>query len=181
MPDLRKGNLHIRPITRSDGELLFSWRNSHGFMSNCTHRSKVESLQDFEQELERDFSFDRHKQFLIIYNEIPIGTIFSYSFNPNDKYCFITVFIAEKYRGRGYAIISLLLFARWLFDTYGLFKTYYDVYEYNPKSHNLFLKCSIPLEGCFKKQKILNSKRYDVFRFALYQEDVQNLIRRFFN
>lgn len=174
---IQNNNLSLREIKNIDIALLFKWRNSAFFLENCTHRSSIGSVKEFKKELSLDFNSDRLLQRMIYSLENPIGTIFSYGHNTNDLYCFVTTFISSEHQNVGFGLKSFILFCNYHFETYKLFKIYADVYEYNHNSINLFKKKNISIEGIFKLQKLKNNERYDVYRFALYRSDIENLLK----
>lgn len=160
-------NCHLR--------LLYEWRNCNDFVNNCTHRPIV-SFENFVTELNNDFESDRHLQYIIqLADGTPIGTVYSYSYNKNDNYLFITTFLSEKYQSRGYGVGAFYLFSKSLFDELGLYKIYCDIYEYNKNSLSLFQKLNISLEGRFLNQKRVNENRFDVLRYAIYGKDLDAL------
>ncbi|RYE50744.1 MAG: N-acetyltransferase [Sphingobacteriales bacterium] len=153
---------------------LFVWRNTSLFLSNLTARPAIDDLRQFKTEIQRDFSTDRHEQFVILVDEYPVGTIYSYSLNKIDKYCFVSVFIIDTLISSGFGAKATILFCRYLFDKYELYKIYFDIYDYNKLVVALLKKKNISLEGEFKRQHIHNGTRHDVLRFALYKKDIED-------
>jgi len=86
----------------------------------------------------------------------------------------VSVYIEEGFRNTGIGIRSMALFANLLFERYHLFKIYFDVFEYNKQAIRILEKLRLPLEGTFRKQHISGNDRYDVFRFAVYQEHIDH-------
>lgn len=152
--------------------ILFKWRNELSFISMCTSRNQLHSIEAFDKELSFDFQKDRHLQFLICLNQIPIGTIFTYSYNEIDKYAFVSVFIEDRYANKSYGIKAFLILCKQLFEQFKLYKVYIDIYDYNGKMLSVMTKCKFSLEGVFKDQHLYNNKRYDVRRYALYEKDI---------
>lgn len=166
-------SLLLIQINKTHLPILYKWRNESSFVTNLTGRSKIENIEEFENELKSDFKKDRLLQFIIILNNVPIGTIFSYSFNQIDKYTFISVFIESQYVNRTFGIRAISIFANFLFQVYDLYKVYFDIYEYNIRMINIVEKAQFSLEGVFKRQHLMNNQRYDVRRYAFYKTDVQ--------
>lgn len=170
----RRTSLH--QLTDDNLPLLFNWRNSATFLYSLTARRELSTLEEFKTELKRDFSKDRHLQFIIHANGKCVGTIYSYSFNYLDKYCFLSVYTDDNLQGAGYGIEAVIAFCKYLFFDFNLFKIYFDIYEYNKKLISLLKKRNIRMEGQFKQQHIFNSERFDVLRFAIYSSDITNWI-----
>lgn len=164
--------IKLHPITDNNIGLLFNWRNSKYFLENCSHRQTLNNISSFITELQNDFERDKHLQFLIVYNDTYVGTIYSYSYNSFDKYCFLTVFIDEVYTNKGIALKTCIYFIRHLFIEYKLFKVYFDTYSYNKNVLKILKKLKLSCEGNFIKQRLSKDNRFDVLRFAVYKEDI---------
>lgn len=157
---------------------LYEWRNSSSFLSNCTSREPILSVDEFVKELQNDFKIDRHQQFLIEYKTDLIGTIYTYSYNDYDKYCFSTVYINNEYANKSFGIKSFVLLAKKLFDSADLYKLYFDIYEYNRQMLSVIDRYNFSKEGVFRKQHLKNGIRYDVYRFAFYKKDLPYWIKK---
>lgn len=137
------------------------------FQLFCSTRRNMISLLEFRQELLSDFQRDRHLQLMILAKGEPAGTIYSYGFNPTDRYVFITIYVAREFENTGCGVEAFVLFALYLFKTFQLFKIYLDVYSYNAASLRLLSDERFILEGKFRGHRRIGEKRYDLFRFAL--------------
>lgn len=177
MINLQSNRLLLRDLLEIDIPTLYQWRNSISFLNNCTHRNKLSSVKQFKKELNSDFNSDRLLQAMIFASQKPIGTIFSYGYNSHDLYCFVTTFISDGNQNFGFGLKSFILFCNYHFEKYNLYKIYADIYEYNKFSLDLFKKKNIAIEGVFKNQKLINGKRYDVYRFAIYKSDIDDSLK----
>ena len=76
------------------------------------------------KELKRDFERDRHLQFMIERKSDSklIGTIYSYNYKRADGYAFITTFIVNGFRKRGYGAEADALFLMHLFKSLNFLK-----------------------------------------------------------
>jgi RimJ/RimL family protein N-acetyltransferase len=157
-----------------DLNFLFEWRNCNNFIANCTNRRFKINFSNFVRELENDFGKDRHVQFMIekIIGGNIIGTIYSYNFQSVDGYAFITLFINPENQTRGYGPEALALFIDYLFKSHHLQKVYLEVYSYNHLSISPLIKSGFHLEGHFKNHRFFEGRRYDLFRFSLYIEEL---------
>ncbi len=173
MQILLNESLLLTQIDKTHLPILFKWRNESSFINNCTMRPCIEDINKFENELKSDFNKDRHLQFVILWREEPVGTVFSYSFNKIDQYVFTTLFIDSKYANKSLGIRVFSAYSNFLFQEFNLFKIYFDIYEYNHIMVNIIEKCGFSLEGIFKKQHLQGGQRYDVRRYAFYEKDMQ--------
>jgi RimJ/RimL family protein N-acetyltransferase len=136
-------------------------------------------MEEFRVELEKDFAFDRHEQYIICRrsDSMPVGTIFSYGLNRFDGHVFITTFLEDDYVGSGFGAEAFILFAIYLIQKFGLFKIYADVYEYNLLSMKTLLKWGFKEEGRFKQHRVYNDRRWDMVRLAVYATDLERALR----
>lgn len=165
----------LSPLNESHLQTLFDWRNSSDFLQYCTNRRKILTLEEFKKELQKDFSFDRHRQYIISKKSDceMIGTIYSYSFKPVDGNIFISTYLKTNSRSAIYGFESTTVFCLWLFSEYeSLHKIYMDVYEYNSISLSSLKKAGFVEEGRFKEHRLYDGKRWDMFRLAFYRSQL---------
>ncbi|PTX59561.1 RimJ/RimL family protein N-acetyltransferase [Kordia periserrulae] len=165
--------LFLTPLSKENFKSLFKFRNELSFLENCTSREKLNSIAEFEEELENDFFRDRLIQFLVLNaKKKTIGTVYAYNFNSYDGFAFVTVFITETMTNQSYGIKAFLIFVDFLFYNYNLYKIYFDVYDFNKSMLSILKKCNFSMEGRFINQKYKNNTRHDVYRFAFYKNDL---------
>lgn len=172
--------LTLRRIFRDDLPILLQWRNEEKFRNECSSMRELITDQEFQQELERQFAIDRHEQVILIAaNGTAIGTLFSYDYSRSDGHLFVSAYLDEKVRNRGFGVYALLVFSRWLFDGLRLFKIYADVYTTNSRVIAQLRRAGASEEGRFKGHRKCNGLRVDVIRFAVYQEQLTSALMRF--
>ena len=177
-------NIVLQELSESHIPLLHKWRNEEYFMKNCTMRKYRVSLEEFSEELKKDFEMDRHVQFLIFRKQDmqPIGTIYSYSYSKRDGHCFITTYIIPGMHSRGYGAEAFANFMKHLIDVFCLFKIYNDVYTFNSDSLRMLLKAGFQIEGTFKGHRMFNEVRYDLVRLAFFagqKDKLTDFLKRF--
>lgn len=165
--------LLLRLIDDPDLPTLYGWRNEEDFLRNCSYRRTPVSFEDFKKELVGDFQRDRHIQLVIMekVTSAAIGTIYSYNFKRVDGYLFVTTFITKAYQRKGYGAEAFAAFVNHLLSSLPLFKIYLEVYEYNLESLLIMKGAGFVEEGRFRRHRLIDGKRYDVIRFAIYRED----------
>lgn len=175
---LETKRIRLRRITNDDLSILFGWRNDENFIQNCSNRRNKVDYEEFIKEFTKDFERDRHIQFMVerIRDKNPIGAVYSYGYKSVDKYAFITTYLADGFRKFGYGAEALALFLEYLFETFGLHKIYFEVYEYNAESLKGIVKAGFVEEGRFKEQRLWNGKRYDVLRYAVFRNDIPRIL-----
>ncbi len=163
--------------SRLDIECLLKYRNDPDYMDLCTNKKKILSFNEFLEEYYNEFTKSRHLQTMIKTKKKSevIGTMFSYGLNLYDGYVFITIFLEKQYREKGYAPEAIVSFMDFLFKKFSLYKIYMDVYEYNKLSLHTLIKRGAMIEGVFKGHRIYRDSRHDLYRFSVYQKDIQKI------
>ncbi len=137
-------------------------------------------LAEFQAEFRRSFESGRHWQSIVrCESGGAIGTIYSYDYSERDSCCSVTLYLAEEHRSLGRGVFAALRFCHMLFDELKLFKVYFDVYESNQPVINMLIRCSLPLEVCFRHHVFINGFRRDMLRFALYRPLLEDLMSRY--
>lgn len=174
MQILKGASLELHELQEEHLPILFLWRNSDDFMGLCSTRRNVVSLDEFQKELQSDFSRDRHLQFMIVRKDEYIGTLYSYNLNRTDGHAFVTIFIAEAWRDRGYGAEAMVVFLECLFREYELHKVYAEVYSYNLESLRALTSGMFVEEGRFRGHRLYQSERHDLIRMAFFKSQVKD-------
>ena len=174
-------NVSLGLILEEDLAILHKWRNDTDFLAFCSNRRFLLSFEEFKAEFQKDFENDRHLQMTIKLKSTGdlIGTVYYYGLKGVDGFVFITIFLERTYRRKGYGAEAVALFAKHLFSKFNILKIYLDVYEYNLDSLYIMQKANFSEEGRFLKQRKFGGQRYDVFRFAIYKEDIKRFKKLF--
>ncbi len=161
----------LTPFLKSETQQVYQWRNSKDYIELCTNRRYVVTYDKFLSELEYDFNYSRHEQYIIKRksDSAPVGTIFSYGYNSYDGFMFVTTFIDKPFKGSLFGVEAHLLMIYQLFSRFdNLFKIYCDAYSDNNNSLNIMKKGGYEIEGIFKNQKKnVDNSREDVVRLAI--------------
>jgi RimJ/RimL family protein N-acetyltransferase len=171
-------SVELTALQEHDYELLCSWRNSPDFLRLCTQQSGPIALKDFPEELKYCFLRGRHCQSIIRDRRgNPLGTVFSYDYSERNKYCFVTIYLANS-KSTGAGVAAALKFCNALFRHFAIHKIYFDVHEHNSMVRSMLQRCGLNIEGQFKGHTRFNGIRYDTFRFALYKDTLDDLTQR---
>ncbi len=169
MTVLRSKRIVLRSVEANDMLVLWSWRNSTDFKTNCSTRRNSLTLEEFIEEWNSDMARDRLVQFIIFVKERAVGTIYAYSMNKTDEHVFFTTFIEKPFQGLGYGPEAVALFIKYLFDNFPIYKVYTDVYSYNTQSLLCLRKGGFIEEGKFVGHRLFEGVRYDMYRLSLFR------------
>ncbi len=164
------GEIVLKPAMPTDAPLLLEWRNRADFRDYCTMRKQAVGLEEFLQEMSRDFSRDRHRQYVIHQGSTPVGTVFSYSLNLTDGHVFASIYVAAEHRSGAAGAKAFALFLRQLFRELDLHKIYVDVYAHNGFALKCLRHARFVEEGRFRGHRLTEGKRVDVVRLAFFRE-----------
>ena len=106
-----------------------------------------------------------------------IGFIYSFGLNLTDGYVFINTFIGESSRQKGYGAEASVLLTCYLFNSFPLFKVYYEAFGYNNSSLSMMRTAGLHEEGCFRGHRFWEGEHHDVVRFAAYRDRLDRIRR----
>ena len=156
--------LSIRKILKSDLPTLLAFRNNSSFMDFCTNRKQVVTLAEFENEILHDFSNDRQVQFLVLVGGIPIGTVWIYALNDQLNHAFISTFMADAWRNKGYGVYAHCRILQFMFEEVEIHTMYADVYIENSFSIRTMEKRGWQFEKKLTEKIIRYRGRFDDFK-----------------
>jgi len=157
---------------RNFQSFLFIIRNEEDFLKFCTKRKNKVNFVDFQKEIKEDFLNGRMEQKIIINMENKkIGTVYAYSLNTFEKYCFFSIFLFKKYQNNVYGVASVFGYLSIMFEKYFIDKIFFDVYEYNENVLKMIrkLKKIFIFVKYFPEKKELNGIQYGIFRFVIFR------------
>ena len=164
-------NIYLKPVSDEDLSYLYSKEcdlsEKHLWSDNRTIPISFEYKDEFWDRLKHFYHV-----FFMIYskqNRCPIGFVYSYQLNQNDKVCYMTIYIEKDYRKSFVSAVAGTLFCDYLFSFYDLRKIYALVYDYNTASKDFLLHAGFVEEGRLKEHRYYSGKYYDMITLALYR------------
>lgn len=160
--------LSLRPVEGLDEALLGFWKRADDYLELVSDRE----LKKY------------HSRHMISLNKgsVPIGIVYTFSYNEADGYMFLNIYLVDKYRRRGYGAEACILLICELFDRLSLHKIYCDAFSSNEQSVAMMRSAGLTQEGCLKGHRLYRGRRYDVVRFAVHQENLgvlRGLLQKF--
>jgi diamine N-acetyltransferase len=151
--------INLRPIEKTDLNCLYKWENdsSNWEVSGTLVPYSKKILMDFIEESHKDIFTTKQFRFIIeTTNQIPIGTIDLFHFEPIYRRAGVGILIGEKaYRQKGCASEALYLLEVYCKNVLKLHQLYCHIDEKNIPSIQLFLKMGYQKTGV-KKDWILD-------------------------
>ena len=145
------GNISIRIAEPEDAPLIYRWENDRSLWRVSEINSPT-SLFQIEQFLlgNSDLANNRQQRLMICLkdNEMPIGSIDLFDYDPVNSRIGIGVLIEKAHRGKGLATASLQLCLDYLFNDLMLHQVHCIVDESNEESHRVFQKLEFVKGEC---------------------------------
>lgn len=176
--NLEGRRIRLRVLDKRDLSTLLRWRNNvEDLMLWTAARTPVPEPVYFE-ELQGDYKNGMLR--LGIEEKAThelIGQAFSYNRNADNGHAFLGIYLAPHKRKIGIGVEASALFIPYLFAYFNLVKLYFDVFEYNVPSLQMAQSAGMHQEGTFPKHVHFGGKRWNLYRFAIYAEDVERFAK----
>ena len=163
-----KDVIKLRALEPSDVEILYKWENDQRIwrVSNTIAPFSKHILNKYIENSHLDIYQTRQLRLIIELNDresgnnIPVGTVDLFDFDPYHNRAGIGILIAdEEFRGKGYASEALDTLLDYTFNTLQLHQVYCNVLTENQSSLNLFTKYGFKIIG-IKKDWIKTPNKY---------------------
>ena len=162
-----KGN--IRPIQRSDAELILEWRNTDAVRLNMYNHEIIDiesHLRWFDSMLEDDSC----QYFIYERNEKPYGVLSFSEIDMKNKKAFWAFYSGDtSVRGIGSEMERLAL--DYAFNTLSLNKLCCEVLEFNTSVIDFHRKFGFKIEGVRRQDYLRDEKYYDIYQLAIFKKD----------
>lgn len=142
--DLKKGNISLRAVEPDDVKILLKWENNVDtwHLSNTLIPFSRFDIEQYVMNTGKDIFATKQLRLMIDFSlknqQITVGCIDLFEFDPLHKRAGIGILIDEAYRGKGIAAISLDLFVEYAFNILNLHQLFCNIEENNKNSLSLF-------------------------------------------
>ena len=162
LPVLKDDLLVLRPIDYSDTENIIKWRNSSHVSENFIYREKLTKeihLNWMKEKVETG----KVIQYIIIYNELPIGSVYFRDISIHNESAEYGIFIGEEYaKGKGIGTRVAKLFVDFGFRILKLHKITLRVLAKNSIAISSYKNAGFQFEGYFQDMEKIDGKFQDV-------------------
>jgi len=159
----------LRPAVNEDLPTLSAWEDTKDYLEFVSSQKGAKYFFRFIIERKRGKG------------SVPLGILYTFSYNKADGYMFLNIFLDSNHRNAGYGAEACALAIRHIFESFPVYKIYCDAYSSNPKAVSMMRGIGLEQEGFLKGHRLYNGKRYDVIRFAVYQRNlcaIEDLLQR---
>ncbi|MDB9453402.1 UDP-4-amino-4,6-dideoxy-N-acetyl-beta-L-altrosamine N-acetyltransferase [Dolichospermum circinale] len=166
----KREDYQLRPLQKSDLEMVLSWRNSERVRANLytDHIISLEEHQAWFKKIKDEPTVD----YLICeFQNHPIGLVNFTNIDKNNNKCYWGFYLGETATPLGSGGALSFISMEYIFEIVDFRKVCSEVLSFNNKSLKLHKRLSFQEEGCFKKHIYKNLEYQDVICLALFQED----------
>ena len=145
--------IKLRALEPDDIDLIYKWENNTDIwrVSNTLTPYAKHIIKAYIESAHLDIYQTKQLRLIIETNNLPIGTIDLFDFDPYNLRAGVGILIAEdKDKQKGYATNSLNLFIDYAFKTLGLHQLYCNISESNIASLKLFKNAGFEIIGLKK-------------------------------
>ncbi len=152
------GEVILKPFTKEDIPLKVSWVNDNE-NNEFLHYDIPLTIEGTEKWWEGIKDRQDRKDFIIYYNDIPVGLTGLLNINYKNKNSELHIILGDKsYKNKGIATKALRLLLSYAFDSLSLERVYLFVEEDNIAAINLYKKMHFINEGCLRRHIVRNEK-----------------------
>ena len=162
MAVLHDKNISLRALEPEDLEFLYATENDESFweISNTQTPYSKHILKKYIENAHQDIYQAKQYRFVICNVEnIPVGMIDLFDFDPQNKRVGIGILILEKYQNKGFSSEALELIIEYSFKHLNVHQIFVNIACDNLKSIALFEKFNFKLSGT-KKDWIYSNSKY---------------------
>jgi len=163
MVNLKGELVTLRGLEPDDLDCLYLWENDAALWPYGSTRAPMtrHNIWQYIENYDGDIFAQKQLRMMITDNATsqPAGTIDIYDFDPRDGHAMTGIFIAERYRLRGYASEAIMLAAEYAREVVGMHQLAAIVCVDNLASIKLFHKCGFKSKACLESW-IKHGQRY---------------------
>lgn len=151
---LVSSRLRLRPLEPIDVDTLYHWENDPEIWNtgNTVAPYSRKLLWEYVDTYEADIFKSRQLRFMIVLAEenVPVGTIDLFEFDPINSRCGIGILIIPPYRGLGIGAEAIELVADYCHIRLSLHQLYCTIASSNTASRNLFSSVGFTSSGLLR-------------------------------
>ena len=156
-------NVFLRAMEPADLQILYEWENAtdNWTVSNTTAPFSKHILQKFIETSSQDIYVNRQLRLMVgeKTTKKTVGAVDVFDFEPGNRRAGVGILIDPAFRGKGYALESILLLKSYLFDIVMVHQIFCNIMKNNPASQRLFQRAGFEICGV-KKDWVLTESGF---------------------
>lgn len=169
-------NLYLRPVLKSDFEVLIGWMNDREVLQFLTMYLPMTEKMEMEWIEKRSINENNIVLAIVLNDNTLIGTIGIHNIKWKDQTATSGCCIGRKECwGKGFGTEAKMLMLHYVFYELNLRKINSFVFSNNPRSLAYQKKCGGKVEGVMKKQVYHDGKYLNQISMAVFKEDFKRI------
>lgn len=173
--------IRLRSYQRDDIDALYRWHTDLEHLHLWTQDREILPYDRFVARFERRMK-NRIDLFFTaehIPSKTLVGFVYNYGSDSVDRTTYLTVFVDQQSKTRGFGIDVSILFLNYLFCHFGFRKVYSEVYAFNSHVVRIAEKAGFTIEGCLKEHRWWNGKFWDQYIYTITEHNFQSGLKRY--
>lgn len=170
--NLQGKQIQLRALEKEDIDFLYALENDTRLwnISNTLVPFSKYVLKQYIENAHLDIFEIKQLRLVIDFQNIPIGCIDLFDYNPQHHRAGIGIVLLEKYQGKGYALEAIELVSQFCFETLQLHQLYATITSDNEKSIRLFEQANFIKTGEKKDWMYMQGKYKNEFCYQLLND-----------
>jgi len=171
------GKVIIRPVERTDLEIVRKWYNDDEIMywGSGAKPDMMVSI-DYLEDVWYPQTFTDYSVRMMIETKDgdPIGIVGFKDMNTQERRCRMLIFIGEKHCwGKGYGTDSIKGFLKYLFNRWNVQRVEVDTWDGNERAIAAYKKCGFVEEGRLRKARYVDGEYKDEIILGVLKEEFE--------
>jgi RimJ/RimL family protein N-acetyltransferase len=169
VPVLTGDHVRLRAVNQGDYLFLIDLQTAPENLLRWRYRGTTQSPEQILQSLWQGVL----AQFLIVGVDTgePIGLVVCYNPEFRYGYAFLAMIVAPQYEMTGWTFEAMALFITYLFETFGFYKLYFEMIEFNYRNLVSGEGSIFHLEGCLQNHEQHLGHRWHLYTLAIYHDE----------
>jgi RimJ/RimL family protein N-acetyltransferase len=139
--------IKLKPLDKTDAEIVFQWRNDP-FIYNLGTQQKTVEWEEHLKWINDTITNKTRKAFIILIDNIPAGQVRFDRESPGSENCVISVYLIELFTGKGYGIEAIKAGCNEIRKIWSQkLSVFAEVRKDNVNSQKAFVKAGFTLSG----------------------------------
>jgi RimJ/RimL family protein N-acetyltransferase len=169
VPVLTGKYVRLRTVQQSDYPFLLELQTAPETLLRWRYRGVTQSPEQIVQSPWHGVL----AQFLIVrvHTGEPVGLVIGYNPEFRHGYAYLAMIVSPEYEMAGWTFEATALFITYLFETFGFYKLYFEMVEFNYRNVASGAGSIFHVEGCLKNHEQHLGHRWHLYTLAIYHDE----------
>jgi RimJ/RimL family protein N-acetyltransferase len=178
VPRLNGKHVQLRAVHQGDYQFLVELQTAPENLLRWRFRGITQSPEQIVQGLWSGVL----AQYLIvgIATGEPLGLVICYNPEFRHSYAYLAMIVAPQHEMTGWSFEATALFISYLFETFGFYKLYFEMIEFNYRNVASGAGALFHVEGCLQNHEQHLGHRWHLYTLAIYHDEWPDTLARLF-